>query len=238
VLDTGVDATHPDLATQVAGAKNFTTEPDGDPVGHGTHVASTIAGTAAASAGRYKGVAPDSKIYDGKVCEVRGCRESAILAGMDWASTEVKAKVVNLSLGGTDTPEIDPLEEAVNRLTAQNGTLFVISAGNEGPNDSTVGSPGSADRALTVGAVNKQDKLAHFSSRGPRVGDGAIKPDVTAPGVDIVAARSKDSVIDVPVGDQYLRLSGTSMAAPHTAGAAALLLQEHPSWTPAELGQP
>ena len=235
VLDTGIDASHPDLATQVAGEKNFTTEPADDLVGHGTHVASTIAGTGAASDGKYKGVAPDARIYDGKVCEVRGCQDSAILAGMEWAATEVKAKVVNLSLGGPDTPEIDPLEEAVNRLTAQTGTLFVIAAGNEGPRDGTVASPGSADAALTVGAVDKQDHLAAFSSRGPRVGDGALKPDVTAPGVDIVAAKSKDSSIGEPVGDRYLRLSGTSMATPHTAGSAAILLQEHPSWTPAEV---
>jgi subtilisin family serine protease len=128
VLDTGIDATHPDLATQVVGAKNFTDEQPGDFVGHGTHVASTIAGTAAASAGKYKGVAPDAKLYDGKVCELNGCPDSAILAGMEWAATEVKAKVVNFSIGGQDTPEIDPIEEAVNRLTAQTGTLFVIAA--------------------------------------------------------------------------------------------------------------
>ncbi|WP_427885198.1 S8 family peptidase [Kribbella sp. GL6] len=235
VLDTGVDATHPDLATQIAGEKNFTTESADDVVGHGTHVASTIAGTGAASDGRYKGVAPDARIYDGKVCEVYGCEESAILAGMDWAANDVKAKIVNLSLGGTDTPELDPLEEAVNRLTVQTGTLFVIAAGNDGPSDGTVGSPGSADAALTVGNVTKQDALNPTSSRGPRVGDSAVKPDVTAPGTDIVAAKSKDSTIGEPVGDKYLRLSGTSMATPHTAGAAAILLQEHPSWTPADL---
>ncbi|MDX2967580.1 S8 family serine peptidase [Kribbella solani] len=87
VLDTGVDATHPDLATQIAGAKNFTTESTestDDLIGHGTHVASTIAGTGAASGGKYKGVAPDAKIYDGKVCTGRGCADSAILAGMEW----------------------------------------------------------------------------------------------------------------------------------------------------------
>jgi subtilisin family serine protease len=235
VLDTGIDKSHPDLASQVAGAKNFTQEADEDLVGHGTHVASTIAGTAAASNGKYKGVAPDAKLYDGKVCEQAGCPESAILAGMEWAANEVKAKVVNLSLGGADTPEVDPLEEAVNRLTAQTGALFVIAAGNSGPGEGTVGSPGSADAALTVGAVDKQDKLADFSSRGPRVGDGAVKPDVTAPGVDIVAAKAKKSVIGDPVGDQYLTLSGTSMATPHTAGAAALLAQQHPNWKAAEL---
>ncbi|MEU4394154.1 S8 family serine peptidase [Kribbella sp. NPDC023855] len=235
VLDTGIDSTHPDLAPQLAGAANFTEEAPGDLVGHGTHVASTIAGTAAASAGKYRGVAPDAKLYDGKVCEEFGCAESAILAGMEWAATEVKANIVNLSLGGSDSPEIDPLEEAVNRLTEQTGTLFVIAAGNSGPRESSVESPGSAEAALTVGAVDKQDQLAEFSSRGPRVGDGGVKPDVTAPGVDIVAAKSKDSTIGTPVGDQYLNLSGTSMATPHTAGAAALLLQQHPSWKAGEL---
>ena len=159
VLDSGVDATHPDLATQIAGEKNFTGESADDLVGHGTHVASTIAGTGAASDGRYKGVAPDARIYDGKICEVWGCEESAILAGMEWAANDVKAKIVNLSIGGQDTPELDPVEEAVNRLTAQSGTLFVIAAGNEGPGDGTISSPGSADAALTVGNVTKQDQL-------------------------------------------------------------------------------
>ncbi len=234
VLDTGIDATHPDLASQVAGAKNFTTESADDVVGHGTHVASTIAGTGAASGGKYKGVAPDAKLYDGKVCEEGGCYEADLLAGMEWAAKEVKAKVVNFSIGGEDGAEIDPLEEAVNRLTAETGALFVIAAGNT-PGAGTVGSPGSADAALTVGAVDKQDALAWFSSTGPRVGDGAVKPDVTAPGVEIVAARSKDASIGDPVGDKYLNLSGTSMATPHTVGAVAILAQEHPSWKAGEL---
>ncbi|HZX04727.1 S8 family peptidase, partial [Kribbella sp.] len=236
VLDTGIDKSHPDLATQVVGMKNFTDAPDGDHFGHGTHVASTIAGTAAASNGKYKGVAPDARLYDGKVCDDGGsCQDSAILAGMEWAAKDIKAKVVNLSLGGTDTPGIDPLEEAVNRLTAETGTLFVIAAGNDGPNERTIGSPGSADAALTVGAVDKQNGLADFSSRGPRIGDGAVKPDISAPGVSIVAAKAKDSVIGEPVGDRYLRLDGTSMATPHVAGSAAILAQEHPNWKAAEL---
>ena len=232
VLDSGIDASHPDLATQVAGGKNFTDGPAGDLFGHGTHVASTIAGTS----GRYKGVAPEAKLYDGKVCDDTGsCQESAILAGMEWAATEVKAKVVNLSLGGRDTPGIDPLEEAVNQLTLETGTLFVIAAGNEGPGESTIQSPGSADAGLTVGAVDHDNQLADFSSRGPRVGDGALKPDLSAPGVSIVAAKAKESVIGEPVGDDYLRLSGTSMATPHVAGAAALLAQKHPGWKSGEL---
>ncbi|MFB6718876.1 S8 family peptidase [Kribbella sp. NPDC056345] len=234
VLDSGIDTSHPDLATQVAGAKNFTDTPDGDHNGHGTHVASTIAGTGAASSGRYQGVAPKAKLYDGKVCDDNGgCQESAVLAGMEWAATEVKAKIVNLSLGGRDTPEVDPLEEAVNRLSTQTGALFVIAAGNEGPDAHTVASPGSAEAALTVGAVDKQDQLAEFSSRGPSA--GAVKPDLTAPGVSIVAAKAKDSIIGEPVGDDYLRLDGTSMATPHVAGSAALLAQQHPDWKATEL---
>ncbi|MEV8378862.1 S8 family peptidase [Kribbella sp. NPDC056861] len=235
VLDTGIDATHPDLADRVVDARNFTDEAAGDSFGHGTHVASTIAGTGAASAGRYRGVAPDASLLDGKVCAADGCSTSAILAGMQWAAVEKKADVINLSIGGHDTPELDPVEEAVNTLTAQTGVLFVIAAGNSGPSAGSIDSPGSADAALTVGAVDKQDELADFSGRGPRTGDGAIKPDIVAPGVDIVAAKAKDSLIGEPVGDQYLRLSGTSMATPHVAGAAALLRQQHPAWKAVQL---
>ncbi|MGC4827881.1 S8 family serine peptidase [Micromonospora arida] len=230
VLDTGVDATHPDLAGKVAEARNFTEVADArDTVGHGTHVASTIAGTGAASGGRYRGVAPDATLLDGKVCEDTGCPDSAILAGMQWAAVEKKAAVINMSLGGWDTPEVDPLEEAVQTLTAQTGTLFVLAAGNDGSNGS-VGSPASADAGLAVGAVDRDDELADFSSRGPRVGDDALKPDITAPGVDIVAARSANGFIGDPVGDRYVTLSGTSMATPHVAGSAALLAQQHPGW--------
>jgi subtilisin family serine protease len=235
VLDGGIDATHPDLAGKVVGEHNFTDDPDpSDKVGHGTHVASIIAGTGAASGGQYKGVAPDAKLLDGKVCVDEGCDESAILAGMQWAAADEHAKVVNVSLGGGDSPDIDPLEAAVNDLTAQYGTLFVIAAGNDGPGDGTVGSPGSADAALTVGAVDATDQLADFSSVGPRVGDGAMKPDITAPGVDIIAARAAGTELGEPVGDSYVKLSGTSMATPHVTGSVALLAQQHPDWTAAQ----
>ncbi|MFF9177020.1 S8 family serine peptidase [Streptomyces sp. NPDC014793] len=237
VLDTGVDATHPDLRDQVIGARNFTAAADAtDHFGHGTHVASIVAGTGAKSGGRYKGVAPDAEILNGKVLDDSGSGDdSGILAGMEWAAAQ-GASVVNLSLGGYDTPEVDPLEAEVDKLSAEKGILFAIAAGNEGPQ--SIGSPGSADAALTVGAVDKKDRLADFSSTGPRTGDGAIKPDVTAPGVDITAAAAKGSVIDKEVGEKpegYLTISGTSMATPHVAGAAAILKQEHPDWGYAEL---
>jgi subtilisin family serine protease len=237
VLDTGVDATHPDLKTQVIESKNFSTAADAtDHFGHGTHVASIAAGTGAKSGGKYKGVAPGAKILSGKVLDDNGSGDdSGILAGMEWAAAQ-GADVVNLSLGGQDTPEIDPLEAEVNKLSAEKGILFAIAAGNSGPE--SVGSPGSADAALTVGAVDDKDKLADFSSTGPRTGDGAIKPDVTAPGVDITAAAAKGSLIDQEVGEKppgYLTISGTSMATPHVAGAAAILKQQHPDWDYAEL---
>ncbi|MEH1102549.1 S8 family serine peptidase [Micromonospora sp. CPCC 205561] len=231
VLDTGVDAGHPDLAGRVAEARNFTEEAaPGDLVGHGTHVASIIAGSGAASGGRHRGVAPDATLLAGKVCETYGCPESAILAGMQWAAVEQRADVINLSLGGYDSPEVDPLEEAVNALTARTGALFVISAGNDGT-FAPVSSPSTADAALSVGAVDRDDSLADFSSRGPRVGDDALKPDLTAPGVEIVAARGREGVIGEPAGDGYVSLSGTSMAAPHVTGAVALLAQQHTGWT-------
>ncbi len=239
VLDTGIDATHPDLAGRVADARNFAGDgPVVDDVGHGTHVASIVTGTGAASGGRHRGVAPDVQLYDGKVCGGEDCAESAILAGMQWAAADKRARVVNMSLGGPDQPGVDPLEQAVETLTARHGTLFVVAAGNDGPREHTLGSPGTADAALTVGAVDSKDDAAPFSSRGPRVGDDALKPDVTAPGVGIVAARSKDTTLPAPpVGPdgRYLKLDGTSMAAPHVAGAVAILAQQHPDWTPARL---
>jgi subtilisin family serine protease len=231
VLDTGVDATHPDLADKIVEARNFTDAPDtNDLVGHGTHVASTIAGTGAASGGKYRGVAPGAGLLIGKVCPDRYCSDSAILAGMEWAAP--RAQVINLSLGAQDFPGVDPLEEAVNRLSAQTGALFVIAAGNEG-RDTGVSSPATADAALAVAAVDKQENLAGFSNRGPR-SDGAIKPDISAPGVDIVAALAKDS--DYPEASPgYTQLSGTSMATPHVAGAAALIAQQHPGWASGDL---
>jgi subtilisin family serine protease len=234
VLDTGVDSAHPDLADRLVDSRNFTAEPDDDLVGHGTHVASIIVGSGAASEGRYRGVAPGASLLSGKVCEVDGCPESSIIAGMEWAARDGSARIVNLSLGGSDEPGPDPLEEAVDVLTAQYGTLFVIAAGNDGPDQGTVNSPGTAVAALTVGAVDRGDQMAWFSSRGLTVGDYVLKPDLTAPGVDVVAARAVGTELGIPVGDGYVRLSGTSMATPHVVGAAALLMQQHPGWRAAE----
>ncbi|GGT16254.1 S8 family serine peptidase [Nonomuraea spiralis] len=229
VLDTGYDPDHPDLKGVVTQAVNFTDAPDTmDTFGHGTHVASTVAGSGAASGGKYRGVAPDAKIAVGKVLKGRGGNKTSdVIAGMEWAAFEIKAPIVNMSLSMTDTPALDPLEEAVNTLSEQTGSLFVAAAGNKGlGGKETLQSPGSADAALTVGAVGRDESLAFFSSRGPRFIDRAVKPDITAPGVGIVAARASGGT-----ADPYVAEDGTSMAAPHVAGAAAILLQQHPGWS-------
>ncbi|WP_323369343.1 S8 family serine peptidase [Streptomyces alkaliterrae] len=236
VLDTGIDTSHPDLgAGKVVAARDFSgSGSTRDRQGHGTHVASTAAGSGAKSKGRFKGVAPKAQLINAKVLDDSGFgMDSGIIEGMEWAVAR-GAKVVNLSLGGYDLPGIDPMEEAVNRLSAKSGALFVIAAGNEGPGKGTISSPGSADAALTVGAVDRRDKIADFSSIGLRTGDGHLKPDMTAPGVDIGAAAAKGSEIEregTRVADGYVAISGTSMATPHVAGAAALLAQQNPDWS-------
>lgn len=244
VLDSGIDDSHPDFAGRIAHQRSFIDgeDPDRavDDLGHGTHVASIAAGSGAASDGLYRGIAPDATLLIGRVCNAFFCPESAILAGMEWAAAS-GASIVNLSLGSIDGEEIDPLEQAIGALTEQYGVLFVAAAGNfprcGGPDARQVGSPSTADAALSVGAVGPDDELADFSCVGPRTGDAGLKPEVTAPGVAIAAARAPGTPAgdQQPVDDFYARLSGTSMATPHVSGAAALLLQEHPDWRAAEL---
>ncbi|RJL34513.1 S8 family peptidase [Bailinhaonella thermotolerans] len=245
VLDTGVDATHPDLAGKVTASRSFI---DGEEVtdrhGHGTHVASTVAGTGAASGGRRKGVAPGASLLVGKVLSDAGEGSwSQVIDGMEWAVAS-GAKVVSMSLGGGLSDGTDPASQAVDRLTESGGALFVIAAGNQGPTSGGVDAPGAATSALTVAATDKSDGMAEFSSAGPRAVDGALKPDIAAPGKHIVAARAAGSEMcrdscsqpgDGPVDERHTSASGTSMATPHVAGAAAVLAQHHPDWPPARL---
>lgn len=232
VLDTGYDATHPDLADAVAQSQNFTTDASVvDQNGHGTHVASTIVGSGAASGGKYRGVAPGAKLLVGKVLDSTGYgQDSMVLAGMQWAVNQ-GADVVSMSLGGDTSDGTDVLSSAVDELSQTSDALFVVAAGNNGGmGDSSVTAPGAATDALTVGAVDDSDQLADFSGRGPRYADGAVKPEIVAPGVGIVAARAAGTALGVPVDDRYTSLDGTSMATPHVAGVAAIVKQEHPAW--------
>ncbi|PPS69831.1 S8 family serine peptidase [Streptomyces sp. MH60] len=233
VLDSGVDAGHPDLAGRIGRSRSFIPgEEVADRHGHGTHVTSTVGGSGAASDGKEKGVAPGATLAVGKVLDDGGSgSESEIIAGMEWAARDVDADIVSMSLGSTEPSDgTDPMAEAVNTLSRETGALFVIAAGNTGA-PSSIGSPGAADAALTVGAVDSADQAAWFTSAGPRYGDNALKPDLSAPGVGILAARSR---LAEGSGD-YTSMDGTSMATPHIAGVAALLAEEHPDWSGARL---
>ncbi|MFE9834628.1 S8 family serine peptidase [Streptomyces sp. NPDC005551] len=233
VLDTGVDTGHPDLAGRVAQTRSFIEgEEVADRNGHGTHVTSTVGGSGAASDGRERGVAPDAVLAVGKVLSDQGAgSESQIIAGMEWAARDVGADVVSMSLGSSEPSDgTDPMAAAVDALSRETGALFVVAAGNTGA-PSSIGSPGAAESALTVGAVDSADEAAYFTSAGPRFGDNALKPDLSAPGVGILAARSSLT----EGSGAYTSMSGTSMATPHVAGVAALLAQAHPDWTGARL---
>ncbi|MFJ6792665.1 S8 family peptidase [Streptomyces sp. NPDC091268] len=227
VLDTGTDLEHPDIKGRVAESRNFTdSDTDADRQGHGTHTLSTVGGSGAESGGAKKGVAPGAALLSGKVLNDQGYGlDSWIIAGMEWA-VEAKADVVSMSLGDpSQTACDDPLAAAAEKLS-QRGPLFVVAAGNSGPGNNTVSSPGCAASVLTVGAVDRDDTTAGFSSRGPAGLQHTLKPEIAAPGVGISAANMGGRGVYA-----YQSMSGTSMATPHVAGAAALVKQRHPDWT-------
>lgn len=226
VVDTGIDASHPDLAGRVVAAKNFSTDGDTlDYFGHGTHVASIAAGTGAASDGKYQGIAPDSLLINAKALSRFGSgTDSSIIQAMEWAADQ-GANVINMSLGGGPSDGSDTMSSTVNAISKAKGVLFAIAAGNSGPRNK-VSTPAAADESIAVAAIDKAGNLAAFSSRGPRINNMALKPDISAPGVSITAARA-----NYGSGDPYATFSGTSMATPMVAGSAALVWQLHPEWT-------
>lgn len=233
VLDSGIDATHPDLDEGVViAAKDFTGEGSTkDLLGHGTHVASTIAGSGEASGGDIKGIAYGAKLINARVLNAQNFGESSwIIDGLEWAAAQ-GADVINMSLGnkGMYTDGNDPDALAIDSISERYDALVVVAAGNEGSlGATTVSSPGTADSALTVGALDEWDQLAGFSSQGPRFGDAGVKPDITAPGANILAARAAGTIPDLPASELYYYNGGTSMAAPHVSGAAAVLKAARP----------
>jgi subtilisin family serine protease len=271
IIDTGIDYTHPDLggcfgpSCRVIGGYDFVND-DNDPIddhGHGTHCAGIAAGN-----GTLKGVAPDAKLMAFKVLDSSGSGSfSNVIAGIEKAvdpngdgDYSDHADVISMSLGadcfgnydlwcGPD----DPLSQAVD-TAVQNGVVVVVAAGNSGPNYGTIGSPGTAKKAITVGATYKKDytgkywndqdprvdQITSFSSRGPT--SAGIKPDIVAPGAIICAARYDEIFPEdnhpyyYPCFDnKHVQLAGTSMATPHVAGIAALIKQAHPDWNPDEI---
>ena len=233
VIDTGIDYTHPDLGgcfgdgCKVAGGYDFY-DNDADPMdhdSHGTHVAGIIAAN-----GTVKGVAPEATLYAYRVC-AQFCPTSYIIQALEHAAdpdqnpmTQDALDVVNLSLGGPG--DLNDLSTIAANNAALAGMVVVISAGNEGNTPNAVGSPGNAELAITVAASDENDKIADFSSRGPSASDLVFKPDLAAPG---------DFIRSTAPGNQHYYKSGTSMAAPHVAGAAALLKQQQKNRTPAQI---
>ena len=242
IIDTGVDYMHPDLGSgfgpghKVIGGYDFYNN-DSDPMddnGHGTHVAGIIAAD-----GGIMGVAPKASILAYKALGPDGSGSMGLVmrsieAAMDPnkdGNTNDHADVISMSLGGAGQAN-DPVCLDVEKAI-QAGVVVVVAAGNSGPAMGTIASPGVAPDAITVGAVNSNNALASFSSRGPTK-DLSIKPEVSAPGVGITSTVPYSGAAHSSTTG-YMAMSGTSMATPHVSGAAALLLQEHPGWTPAEV---
>ena len=228
-------------------------QPDPDPMdcyGHGTHVAGIAAGQGVTQdggpyTGPYSGtldldsfrvapgVAPRAQLY---ALKIFGCSGSTLMttAAIEWAvdpngdgDFSDRLDVINLSLGAPFGSPLDPAAVASDNA-ALAGVVVVAAAGNQGDVFYVVSAPSVAARAISVGASTLGDGLPSFTARGPRRLDGALKPDLVAPGYGIVSARSGS-------GNGSRSLSGTSMATPHVAGAAALLRQLHPSWSVEEL---
>lgn len=209
VIDTGIDTAHPDLVANIAGGYNAIspTASYKDDNGHGTHVAGTI-GAVDNSVGVI-GVGPRASLLGVKVLDSTGSGwTSDIVEGMDWAVAN-GARVINMSLSGPSY--ISVFQAAVDRANAA-GVVVVAAAGNTGPADSTVGFPAAYNGVIAVSATDSYSNVASFSSRGPQV-------DIAAPGV---AIRSTYWTLRGRSG--YAELNGTSMASPHVAGAAALVL--------------
>ena len=256
VIDSGVTTSHPDFKTGnssriIASTKfgsNLTTE---DLYGHGTHVAGVIGGNGSASSGKYRGMAPNVNLINLKVSNELGMTyESDLVAGLQWIynnKSTYNIRVVNISMNSTvaQSYHTSPLDAAVEILWF-NKVVVVVSAGNNGTANgaSTLYPPANDPFVITVGAAEDKgtaslgdDNLAVFSAYG-MTEDGFAKPDLVAPGRNIVAPLG--GLLNLifqqhplhRVNNSYFRMSGTSMSAPVVSGAVALLLQDEPNLTP------
>ena len=207
IVDTGIDLTHPDLKDNIKGGYNAinSRKSANDDNGHGTHVAGIIA--AIDNEIGVIGVGPKIDLYAVKVLDRNGSGYlSDVIEGLDWA-IQNGMQVVNMSLG---TPTyIASFEDAVKKVNAA-GITQVAAAGNNGPDDNTVTYPAKFAEVIAVTATNDTDTIASWSSRGSEV-------DLAAPGVSIYSTYK---------GSTYKTLDGTSMASPHVAGTAALVLTQ------------
>ena len=230
IIDTGIDASHPDLKGRVVQWKDFVNNKEApyDDFGHGTHCAGIIGGTGASSKGKYMGVAPDVQFIGIKVLGKDGSGGlSAILQGIEYAANS-DAKIISMSLGSNEHSQA--VEDLVSKAVKK-GKIVVCAAGNSGPGTETIGCPSDNPDVITVGATDKTDMIASFSSRGPTK-NGIVKPDVCAPGKDIISCRATGIMDNKAIDKYYLKMSGTSMACPMVSGSVALLVQKDPKLTP------
>src|SRR5215813_8260845 len=229
----------------------------GDAYGHGTHVAGIIGGNGQdSSGGQYHGVAPRVNIINLRVLNGQGSgNDSQVIAAIQRAITlksTYNIRVINLSLGRRifESYTLDPLCQAVEAAWKA-GIVVVVAAGNNGRDNTqgtqgyaTIQAPGNDPNVITVGATKDEgtpwrldDTVASYSSKGPTLIDHIAKPDIVAPGNRIVSLLAPGSYLAAQdpalvVGANYVRLSGTSMASPMVAGAAALMIQKDPTLTP------
>lgn len=238
VIDTGIDADHPDLDGRVVYEENFSGDDfvhDGN--GHGTHVAGIAAGDGTVSKedddidAEYVGVAPGADLMNVKALGFGGLGETSDIMDAIVDAVENDADVINLSLGAPPFPD-DPMDALVD-WAHDEGVVVVSSSGNEmsEPDIFTVTSPATADGSIAVGASDDDEAPGFYSARGPSEYTYLLKPEVSAPGVNITAAGAEDGIFN-PGGDPYIDFTGTSMAAPHVAGVAALLLEHDPDMDP------
>lgn len=207
ILDTGIDGTHPDLAANYKGGVSFVPgETPADGNGHGTHCAGTIA--AAMNGAGVVGVAPAASLYAVKTLANNGSGNwSWLIAGLGWCIAN-RMHICSMSLGGGGAPAA---LETICNTAFSNGLLLVAAAGNAGPGMNTVLQPGKYKNVIAVSAIDSANVIATFSSRGPEV-------EICAPGVNVLSTKP---------GGGYQTMSGTSMACPHVAGAAAVVWGAH-----------
>ena len=253
VLDTGIDNL-PDFSGRLIGGVDLTggRNPFQDSYGHGTFVAGLIAGNGASSGGQYSGEAPGANLVSIKVAGASGTTDLAnLILGLQWAvdhQISYGINVLNMSLGFQTAMStvINPLDQAVQAVWGA-GIAVVVSAGNSGPFNGTILSPGDDPLVITVGALDDMatssltnDEMCDFSSAGPTSADGFVKPDLVTSGRSVVSLAAPGSTIydqnpSARVGSANFVGSGTSFSSAITAGAAALVLADNPGLTPNQL---
>lgn len=239
VLDTGL-GNHPDLYGRMVCFRDFigNRELMYDDNGHGTHVCGILCGNGSLSGGRYRGIAPGISLVIGKVLDEKGDGETgAMLEGMDWVlrvKSRYRIRILNISvgIGSLDEPDRErALQRKVDELWEE-GILVVCAAGNKGPGDGSISAVGSG-RAVTVGchdgnyALGNPKRCETYSGRG-FAGRMIRKPDLVAPGTDIISCNVHCHGFGGRIRNPYVEKSGTSMATPAVSGASALFFQKYP----------